>query len=132
MKTALSLLLVVFSFISYFILSKYVSINQYHPMLHYLDMLVGVGLLIRMIKTQFTKSRLVAMCFGLFVVGLFAFYTNSFSNYDNNRVTIADGDVISEQMRDVTLASNTGEKIALGSILDKDTATLVVFVRAEW
>jgi len=132
MKTVLSLLLVVFSFISYFILSKYVSINQQHPVLHYLGMLVGIGLLIWMIRKQFTRSRLIALCLSVFVVGFFAWYTNSFSNYDNNRATIVDGDVISEQMRLATLFPTTGGEIALGDIVDKDTATLVVFVRAEW
>ncbi len=46
MKTVLSLLLVVFSFISYIVLSRHMSYNQQHPMFHYLGMLVGIGLLV--------------------------------------------------------------------------------------
>ena len=90
MKTILSLLLVVFSFISYYVLSRVISYNYYHPVTHYLGMLAGICLLIWMIKHKFTKSRLVALCFSLFILGFFAFYTTSFSAYDNNRTTIAD------------------------------------------
>lgn len=132
MKTFLSLLLVVFSFISYIVLSRFMSYNQQHPVFHYLGMLVGVGLLVWMIKKEFTKSRLVALGLSLFVVGFFTWYTNSFSNYDNVRATIADGDFLSEQMRLATLSPTTGGEIALGDIVEKDAATLVVFVRAEW
>ena len=131
-KMVLSLLLVAFSFISYYVLSRVISYNHYHPVIHYLGMLAGIGLLIWMIKHKFTKSRLVALCFSLFVVGFFAFYTTSFSTYDNNRATIADGNIISEQMRQVALASTSGGEIALGGIVDKDEGTLLVFVRAEW
>jgi FtsH-binding integral membrane protein len=132
MKTLLSLLLVVFSFISYIVLSRHMSYNQQHPVFHYLGMLVGIGLLVWLIRKQFTKSRLIALCLSVFVVGFFAWYTNSFSKYDDQRATIADGDVISEQMRLATLFPTTGEEIALGDIVGKDAATLVVFVRAEW
>ncbi len=132
MKTLLSLLLVVFSFISYIMLSRHISYNQQHPVFHYLGMLVGIGLLIWMMKKQFTKSRLVALCLSVFVVGFFAWYTNSFSKYDDQRATIADGDFISEQMRQVTLFPTNGGEIELDDIINKDTATLVVFVRAEW
>jgi hypothetical protein len=132
MKTVLSLLLVVFSFISYIVLSRHMSYNQQHPVFHYLGMLVGIGLLIWMMKKQFTRSRLVALCLSVFVVGFFAWYTNSFSNYDNNRATIADGDFISKEMRLAKLFPTAGGEIALGDIVDKEAATLVVFVRAEW
>lgn len=132
MKTVLSLLLVVLSFISYIVLSRVISYNHYHPVIHYLGMLAGIGLLIWTIKHRFTKSRLVALCFSLFVIGFFAWYTTSFSAYDNNKTTIADGDIISEQMRQVALISTTGGEIALGDIVDKYEATLLVFVRAQW
>jgi len=132
MKTILSLLLVVFSFISYILLSRKISYNQYHPVIHYLGMLVGIGLLIWMIKNDFTIPRLVALCFSLFVIGFFAWYTTSFSAYDNNKTTIADGDIISGQMRQVALASTTGEEITLGDIVARDEATLLVFFRAHW
>ena len=132
MKTVLSLLLVVFSFISYIVLSRLISYNQQHPVLHYLGMLAGIGLLIWLIKQEFTRSRLVALCLSLFVVGFFAWYTNSFSMYDKNRATIADGDFLSEEMKQTTLFPTTGGEIELGEIVKKDPATLVVFVRAEW
>jgi hypothetical protein len=132
MKTVLSLLLVVFSFISYYVLSRVISYNHYHPVIHYLGMLAGVGLLIWMIKHRFTKSRLVALCFSLFVIGFFAWYTTSFSAYDNSKTTIADGDVINEQMRRSALYPTSGGEIALGDIVAEDEATLLVFVRAQW
>lgn len=132
MKTGLSLLLVVFSFISYIVLSRKISYNQYHPVIHYLGMLVGIGLLIWMIKNDFTIPRLVALCFSLFVIGFFAWYTTSFSAYDNNKATIADGDVITEQMRLSTLYPTSGGEISLEDIIAKDEATLLVFFRAQW
>jgi len=132
MKTIICLLLVVFSFISYIVLSRFLSYNQHHPVFHYLGMLAGIGLLIWMMKKQFTKSRLVALFFSLFVVGFFTWYTTSFSNYNNDRATIADGDFISEEMKQVTLFPTTGREIALGDVVGKDAATLVVFVRAQW
>ncbi|PKN71327.1 MAG: hypothetical protein CVU54_02605 [Deltaproteobacteria bacterium HGW-Deltaproteobacteria-12] len=132
MKTILSLLLVVFSFISYILLSRVISHNYYHPVIHYLGMLAGIGLLIWMIKHKFTKARLVALCFSMFFIGFFAWYTNFFSAYDNNRAAMAEGDIISDQMRQVALASTTGAEITLGDIVDKNEGTLVVFVRAEW
>lgn len=132
MKTVLCLLLVVFSFISYIGLSRFLSYNQHHPVFHYLGMLVAVSLLIWMMKKQFTKSRLVALFFSLFVVGFFTWYITAFSNYDNNRATIADGDFLNEQMKQATLFPTTGGEIALGDIVDQDAATLVVFVRAQW
>jgi hypothetical protein len=132
MKTFLCILLVVFSFISYIVLSKFISSTQHHPGYHYLGMLVGIGLLIWMMNNEFTKSRLVALGFSLFVVGFFTWYTTAFSNYDNDKATIANGDFITEQMRLATLFPITGGEIALGDIIDKDPATLVVFVRAQW
>ncbi len=132
MKTFLCILLVVFSFISYIVLSRYISSTQHHPAYHYLGMLAAIGLLIWMMKKQFTKSRLVALCFSLFVVGFFTWYTTAFSNYDNDRATIADGDFISEQMRLATLFPTSGGEIALGDVVAKDEGTLVVFVRAQW
>jgi len=132
MKTVLCLLLVVFSFVSYIVLSRFLSYNQHHPVFHYLGMLTGAGLLIWMMKKQFTKSRLVALFFSLFVVGFFTWYTTSFSNYDNNRATIADGDFLSEQMKQSALFPTAGGEASLGDIVEKDAATLVVFVRAQW
>ena len=132
MKIVFSLLLVVFSFISYILLSRNISYNQQHPIFHYLGMLVGIGLLIWMLRSEFTIPRLVALCFSLFVIGFFAWYTNSFSAYDNNKIAIADGDLIREQMRQVALASTTGEKITLGDIIARDEVTLLVFFRAHW
>ncbi len=132
MKTFLCILLVVFSFISYIGLSKYISSTQHHPGYHYLAMLVGIGLLIWMMNKQYTNPRLVALCFSLLVVGFFTWYTTSFSNYDNDRATIANGDFISEQMRLATLFPTSGGEISLGDITNKDPATLLVFVRAQW
>ncbi len=132
MKTFLCILLVVFSFISYIALSRFISSELHSPVYHYLGMLVGIGLLIWLMNNQFTKSRLVALCFSLFVVGFFTWYTTAFSNYDNDKATIANGGFLSEQMKQATLFPTTGGEIALGDIVNKDEGTLVVFVRAEW
>ncbi|MFH2130044.1 MAG: hypothetical protein ABIK68_06690 [bacterium] len=132
MKAFLAVLLVVVSFISYLVLSRRISYNQQIPVLHYLGMLVGIGLLILLMNQAFTTPRLVALCFSLFVVGLFTWYTTSFSAYDNNRATIVDGDFLTDKMKTAILTPVTGGEINLGDIVARDKATLLVFFRAHW
>ena len=66
MKTFLCLLLVIFSFISYVGITPKLGIYMYHPIPHYLGMLIGIGLLVRLMLKQFTKRRLAATLFSVF------------------------------------------------------------------
>jgi len=72
MKTILCLLLVIFSFISYIGITPRLGIYMYHPIPHYLGMLVGIGLLVFLMKKKFTKRRLAATVFSVFLVGFFS------------------------------------------------------------
>jgi len=132
MKTFLCLLLVIVSFLSYPLLSPHLSFYQYHPIMHYLGMVVGIILLIRMMVKEFTKLRLTAAILSVLFVGCTLWYTLSFSEYPDTKATIKAGDVVDERLRQITLVSSTGEAIKLGEVIQDNRATLIVFSRGKW
>ena len=132
MKTFLCLILVIFSFISYLGITPKLGIYMYHPIPHYIGMLIGIGLLVRLMQKQFTKLRLAATLFSVFVVCFFFWYTTVFSDIDNTEANIATGEVASQSLKQIELVKIDGERLQLGELFKKKKATLVVFSRGAW
>ena len=132
MKAFLCLLVVIGSFVSYLTLGTKLSFYQYHPVIHYVGMAIGIVLLIILIRKKFTKIRLVFLVFSLGVVVFTVWYTTSFSEYENYAIRIAVGKTIGEEINGITLVSSTGEKINPGAVIRGERATLFVFNRGTW
>lgn len=132
MKTFLCLVLVVFSFISYLGITPKLGIYMYHPIPHYIGMLIGIGLLVRLMQKKFTKLRLAATLFSVFVVCFFFWYTTIFSDIDNTEANIAIGEVTSQSLKQIELTKIDGERLPLGELFKKKKATVVVFSRGAW
>ena len=132
MKTFLCLVIVIFSFVSYWIITPRLGIYMYHPIPHYIGILIGIGLLFRVIQNKFSKRRLAATIFSVFVIGFFFWYTTIFSDIDNAHANIAAGDVASQSLKQIELVKIDGERLALGELFKKNKGTVVVFSRGAW
>ena len=132
MKTFLCLVLVVFSFVSYLGILPRLGIYMYHPIPHYIGMLIGIGLLIYLMTKKFTILRLVATLFSVFVVGFFFWYTTVFSDIDNTKATIAVNDVASQSLKQIELVNMDGKGLPLGELFDKNKGAIIVFTRGAW
>ena len=132
MKTFLCLVLVVFSFISYLGITPKLGIYMYHPIPHYIGMLIGIGLLVRLMRKKPTKLRLVARLFSVFVVCFFFWYTTIFSDIDNAKANIAIGEVASQSLKQIELVKTDGKRLPLGELFKKRRGTVVVFSRGAW
>ena len=128
MKTLLCTLLVILSFVSYFILSRITSYTHYHPIIHYIGMFIGIFLLIYLVVKKFTKLRIAALIFSIFIICFTFWYTTSFSQYADTKAAVSVGDTLDQ----ITLVSTSGESINLGDVIAKNRATLIVFSRAQW
>ena len=133
MKIFLCLLLVIFSAVSHMTIIPRLGVPYMeYPVPNYLGMLLGIGLLIYMMRKEFTKLRLVATGFSVFAFGFFLWYTILFSAYDDTKAAIATGETASQSIQQVALASLEGEKIQVGEILKRNKGTLLVFTRGAW
>ena len=132
MKTFLCLVLVVFSFISYLRILPRLGIYMYHPIPHYIGMLIGIGLLIYLMTKKFTILRLVATLFSVFVVGFFFWYTTVFSDIDNTKATIAVNEVASQSLKQIELVNMDGKRLPLGGLFEKNKGAIIVFTRGAW
>jgi glycopeptide antibiotics resistance protein len=132
MKTFLCLVLVIFSFVSYIGITPRLGIYMYHPIPHYIGMLIGIGLLVRLMQKEFTKRRLAATLFSVFVVCFFFWYTTIFSDIDNAKANIATGDVASQSLKQIELVKIDGKRLPLGELFKKKKGTVVVFTRGAW
>jgi hypothetical protein len=132
MKTFLCLVLVVFSFVSYLGILPRLGIYMYHPIPHYIGMLIGIGLLIWLMTKKFTIRRLVATLFSVFVVGFFFWYTTVFSDIDNTKATIALNEVASQSLKQIELVNLDGKGLPLGELFQKNKGAIIVFTRGAW
>ncbi len=132
MKAFLCLLLVILSFVSYLFLSPQLSFYQYHPIIHYLGMSVGIILLIRLMIKEFTKLRLITTILSVLMVCFTFWYTLSFSQYPDTKATMAAGDISDQRLKQISLVSATNETINLGKVFQNNHATLIVFNRGAW
>ncbi len=132
MKTFLCLLLVIFSFISYVGITPKLGIYMYHPIPHYLGMLVGIGLLVYLMQKQFTKLRLAATLFSVFMVCFFFWYTTIFSDIENTKANISTGEIASQSLKQIELVKVDGKRLPLEEIFKKNKGTVVVFSRGAW
>jgi len=132
MKTFLCVILVIFSFVSYIGITPRLGIYMYHPIPHYVGMLIGIGLIIRLMQKRFTKRRLAATLFSVFVVCFFFWYTTIFSDIDNTEANIAIGDVAGQRLKQIELVKIDGERLPLGELFKKKEGAVVVFVRGAW
>ena len=132
MKTFLCLVLVVFSFISYLGILPRLGIYMYHPIPHYIGMLVGIGLLIYLMTKKFTIRRLVATLFSVCVVGFFFWYTTVFTDIDKTRATSAVNEVASQSLKQIRLVNMDGKGLPLGELFEKNKGAIIVFTRGAW
>ena len=132
MKTFLYFCLVVASPILYFELTPMLSFYQYYPILSYLGMALGVFLLIRLMRNQFTKLRLAAVIISGVLFVAFLWYTLGYSEYASNTANITAGEIADENLRRIVLSSTTGEELHLGNYLENNQATLIVLNRGSW
>jgi len=108
------------------------GITMYHPIPHYIGMLLGIGLLVRLMQKQFTKRRLAAAIFSVFMVCFFFWYTAIFSEIDNTRANIATGEVAGQSLKQIDLVKIDGKRLPLGDVLKKNKGAVVVFTRGAW
>jgi len=133
MKTFLCLLLVIFSFVSHMTIVPRLGLSYaYIPVLHYIGMFIGIGLLVWLMKKKFTKLRLAAILFSVVLVGFFFWYTSIFSSIDNTRSTIAAGEVAGERLKQIELVRLNGEKVRLGALFENKKGAIIVFTRGAW
>lgn len=134
MKAFLCLILVILSFVSYIILSRTVGyyLYQYHPIMHYAGMAVGIVLLIWLMVKKFTIPRLVLMIVSVLIVCFTLLYTMVITQYADTSANVNVGDVVDERLRQISLVSTSGESMKLGEVFKNNRATLIVFSRAEW
>ena len=132
MKTFLCLVLVIFSFISYLGILPRLGIYMYHPIPHYIGMLIGIGLLIWLMTKKFTIRRLVATLFSVSVVGFFFWYTTVFSDIDNTKATIALNEVATQSLKQIELVNTDGKGLPLGELFEKHKGAIIVFTRGAW
>ncbi|RMI14386.1 MAG: hypothetical protein D6681_05285 [Calditrichaeota bacterium] len=132
MYTFLYFLLVLFSLISYFVLSTRMGIYQEYPIVHFLGAIIGLGLLIRQTIKQFTRTRLTASIVAGALLLLFMWYTLDYSVYENTTANIATGDVVDAQLREIPLLSPAGDTLRLGDEIARHAFTLVVLNRGHW
>jgi len=132
MKTILYLVLVIFSFVSYIGITPRLGSYMYHPIPHYIGMLIGIGTLVRLMQKEFTKRRLAATLFSVFVVCFFFWYTTIFTEIDNAHANIATGDVASKSLKQIELVKIDGKRLPLGELFKKNKGTVVVFTRGAW
>ena len=132
MKTFLCLVLVIVSFISYIVITPRLGIYLYHPIPHYIGMLIGIGLLVWLMKKKFTILRLAATLFSVFVVGFFFWYTSIFSDIDNTKTTIAIGEVAGQSLKQIELVRTDGKRLPLGELFKKNKGAIIVFTRGAW
>ena len=132
MKTFLCLVLVIFSFVSYIGITPRLGIYMYHPIPHYIGMLIGIGLLVRLMQKGFTKRRLAATLFSVIVVGFFFWYTTVFSEIDNTKATIAVNEVASQSLKQIELVKINGERVPLGELFKRRKGAIIVFTRGAW
>jgi hypothetical protein len=133
MKTFLCVVLVIFSFVSHIIIMPRLGVSYlYHPIPHYIGMLIGIGLLVWLMKKKFTILRLAATLFSVFVVGFFFWYTSIFSDIDNTKTTIAVGEVVSQSLKQIELATIDGKRLPLGELFKKNKGAIIVFTRGAW
>ena len=132
MKTFLCLVLVIFSFVSYIAITPRLGIYMYHPIPHYMGMLVGIGLLVWLMQKKFTKRRLAATIFSVLVVCFFFWYTTIFSHIENTKANIATGEGASQSLKQIELVTIDGKRLPLGEIFEKNKGTVVVFNRGAW
>ena len=105
---------------------------MYHPIPHYIGMLIGIGLLVGLMLKKFTKRRLAATLFSVFVVCFFFWYTTIFSDIDNTEANVAIGEVASQSLKQIELVRINGERVPLGELFKKKEGTLLVFTRGPW
>ena len=132
MKTILYLVIAIFSFVSYIGITPRLGIYMYHPIPHYIGMLIGIGWLVRLMQKEFTKRRLAATLFSVFVVCFFFWYTTIFTEIDNAHANIATGDVASQSLKQIELVKIDGKRLPLGELFKKNKGTVVVFTRGAW
>jgi hypothetical protein len=133
MKTFLCLILVVFSAVSHMTIMTRLGVSYMQtPIPHYIGILVGIGLLVWLMKKKFTKLRLVATVFSVFILGFFLWYTAIFSAIDNTKSTIVVGEVAGPSMKQIELVNINGQRLALGEIFKKNKGTAIVFTRGDW
>ena len=133
MKTFLCLVLVIFSFVSHVTIMPRLGVSYtYIPVLHYIGMFIGIGLLVRLMQKEFTKRRLAATLFSVFVVCFFFWYTAIFSSIDNTRSTIAAGEVSGQRLKQMELVRIDGGRVSLGDLFKKKKGAIIVFTRGAW
>ena len=133
MKTFLCLVLVIFSFVSHVTIMPRLGMGYMtHPIPHYIGMLIGIGLLVRLMQKEFTKLRLAATLFSVFVVCFFFWYTTIFSDIDNAKANIAIGEVASQSLKQIELVNMDGKGLPLGELFDKNKGAIIVFTRGAW
>jgi hypothetical protein len=104
----------------------------YHPIPHYIGMLIGIGLLVWLMKKKFTILRLAATLFSVFVVGFFFWYTSIFSDIENTKTQIAVGEVASQSLKQIELVKTDGKRLQLGELFKKNKGAIIVFTRGAW
>jgi ABC-type amino acid transport system permease subunit len=133
MKTFLCLVLVIFSFVSHVTIMPRLGVSYtYIPVLHYIGMFIGVGLLVWLMKKKFTILRLAATLFSVFLVCFFFWYTAIFSSIDNTRSTIAAGEVSGQRLKQMELVRIDGGRVSLGDLFKKKKGAIIVFARGAW
>lgn len=133
MKTFLCLVLVIVSFVSHVTIIPRLGLSYtLHPVLHYIGMFIGIGLLAWLMKKKFTILRLAATLFSVILVGFFFWYTAIFSSIDNTRSTIAAGEVAGQSLKQIELSKIDGGNISLGELFKKNKGAIIVFARGAW
>jgi ABC-type amino acid transport system permease subunit len=133
MKIFLCLVLVIFSFVSHMAITPRLGVSYtYHPVLHYIGMLIGIGLLVWLMKKKFTILRLAATLFSVLLVCFFFWYTAIFSRIDNTRSTIAAGEVAGQSLKQMELVRIDGGRVSLGELFKKEKGAIIVFTRGAW
>lgn len=127
MKILMALLLVLGSIVSYVVLATGYGIWQRVPWPHYLGALAGVAWLVMLVREKRHWARIGALVFAVLLTGLYAWWTLSFSAYEDRAHHAAPGETI-PALATLELPDQDGKPARLLG----EGVTLLVFYRGSW
>jgi len=134
MKEIGGVLLALVAAVSYVVAATRFGLYQSYPVVHLLGGVAAVVLLAWLTARRKGWRRLYAgacLTVALALLGLFAWWTLSYSVYASTDAAVEVGDALGEELGALRLPSHTGEEAPVLR-LGEDRGTLLVFYRGFW
>lgn len=129
MRIGLAFLALFVSLMSYIVLATEFGVNQHYPFIHYILALASLIWMGIETKKQFKVMKVIPNFLGWSLLGLFIWWTASYSNYHQPVTIKKDETVVVEQ---ASLQDHTGKAINFNELVASRDGTLLVFFRGYW